>query len=68
MKFYGVGVKLGAYTSEFKNILQECKDNHVWYMGFNAGEQPNYEQLISQVEKGDVIFAKSLHRAWNEVY
>jgi len=63
MKFYGVGVKLGAYTSEPKDILQECIENNVWYMGFNKDVKPSYEEIISNVQVGDLIFAKSLHQA-----
>lgn len=66
MNFYGVGVKLGGHTPESEDILQECIDNNVWYMGFRAGEKPEFEKLISQVKKGDIIFAKSLHQAWKD--
>ncbi|WP_303824681.1 hypothetical protein [Ruminococcus flavefaciens] len=63
MKFYGVGVKLGAYTDNPIDILQECIDNNVWYMGFEKDVKPNYESVIADIQKGDVVFAKSLHQA-----
>lgn len=66
MKFYGVGVKLGGHTSKSKDILDECIKNDVWYMGFDEGEKENYEELIANIHKGDVIYAKSLHQTWKE--
>lgn len=66
MKFYGVGVKLGATTENPINILDECIERDIWYMGFKEGEKENYEDIISHIKVGDIIFAKSLHQATKE--
>lgn len=62
MKFYGVGVKYGGADDRLADFME----NSFWCMGH--GEHENFEQIISGVNVGDVVFAKSFSHSHPEQF
>lgn len=53
MKFYGVGVQYGRTDDKLDDFIKF----DFWCMGHNTHER--FENIISKVKVGDVVFAKS---------
>jgi len=53
MKFYGVGVQYNRTNDKLDDFIEF----NFWCMGYTAHKK--YDAVISQVQVGDVVFAKS---------